>query len=153
MTGLETRSVSRDSLFLLANIRVEQNVDQHRVRVRNLSDGGMMGEGAMPVARGNRVEVELRNIGVVMGSVAWVQDQRFGIAFDEEVDSQRARSPSGAPGADAAPDGILSRAHRAPPQPKRTKLPCHLISFYRTFFWTYIHTDRHTCGQHELKSC
>ncbi len=124
MTGLETRSVSRDSLFLLANIRVEQNGDQHRVRVRNLSDGGMMGEGAMPVARGNRVEVELRNIGVVMGSVAWVQDQRFGIAFDEEVDSQRARTSSGAPGTgtDAVPDGVLSRAHRAPPQPKRTKL-------------------------------
>ncbi len=122
MTGLETRSVSRDSLFLLANIRVEQHGNQHRVRVRNLSDGGMMGEGAMPVARGNRVEVELRNIGVVMGSVAWVQDQRFGIAFDEEVDSQRARSSSGAPGADAAPDGVLSRAHRAPPQPDRISL-------------------------------
>ena len=122
MTGLETRSVSRDSLFLLANIRVEQNGDQHRVRVRNLSDGGMMGEGAMPVARGNRVEVELRNIGVVMGSVAWVQDQRFGIAFDEEVDSQRTRTSSGAPGADAVPGGVLSRVHRAPPQPERTIL-------------------------------
>ncbi|NQZ46361.1 MAG: PilZ domain-containing protein [Erythrobacter sp.] len=122
MTGLETRSVSRDSLFLLANIRVEQNGDQHRVRVRNLSDGGMMGEGAMPVARGNRVEVELRNIGFVMGSVAWVQDQRFGVAFDEEVDSQRARSSSGAPSADATPDGVLSQAHRAPPQPERTTL-------------------------------
>ena len=122
MTGLETRSVSRDSLFLLANIRVEQNVDQHRVRVRNLSDGGMMGEGAMPVARGNRVEVELRNIGFVMGSVAWVQDQRFGVAFDEEVDSQRARSSSGTPSADATPDGVLSRAHRAPPQPDRASL-------------------------------
>ena len=122
MTGLETRSVSRDSLFLLANIRVEQAGAQHRVRVRNLSDGGMMGEGAMPVARGNRVEVELRNIGIVMGSVAWVQDQRFGVAFDEEVDSQRARSSSGTPSADATPDGVLSRAHRAPPQPKRTNL-------------------------------
>ena len=122
MTGLETRSVSRDSLFLLANIRVEQHGDQHRVRVRNLSDGGMMGEGAMPVARGNRVEVELRNIGFVMGSVAWVQDQRFGVAFDEEVDSQRARSSSVARDTNAAPDGVLSRAHRAPPQPERTTL-------------------------------
>ena len=122
MTGLETRNVSRDSLFLLANIRVEQNGDQHRVRVRNLSDGGMMGEGAMPVARGNRVEVELRNIGVVMGSVAWVQDQRFGIAFDEEVDSQRARRSLCVPGADAVPDGVFSRVHRAPSQPKHTTL-------------------------------
>ena len=122
MTGLETRSVSRDSLFLLANIRVEQNGDQHRVRVRNLSDGGMMGEGIMPVVRGNRVEVELRNIGVVMGSVAWVQDQRFGIAFDEEVDSQCARKPSDEANASTTGEGILSRAHRAPPRPNRDNL-------------------------------
>ena len=76
MTGLETRSVSRDSLFLLANVRVEQKKDQHRVRVRNLSDGGMMGEGRAPVARGNRVEVELRN--VRMGrrvDLMWVVEQ------------------------------------------------------------------------------
>ena len=85
MTGVETRSVSRDSLFLLANVRVEQKGEQARVRVRNLSDGGMMGEGVVQISRGNRVEVELRNIGTVMGTVAWVQDQRFGVAFDEEI--------------------------------------------------------------------
>lgn len=117
MTGVETRSVSRDSLFLLASVRVEQQSDVHRVRVRNLSDGGMMGEGTMRVNRGNRVEVELRNVGTVLGSVAWVQDQRFGIAFDEEIDSQEARKPA-QPGAfDAGKDNSLSAAHRAPPLP------------------------------------
>ena len=116
MTGLETRSVSRDSLFLLANVRVEQKSEQHRVRVRNLSDGGMMGEGPMTVARGNRVEVELRNIGTIMGSVAWVQDHRFGIAFDEEIDSQKARKSSGEAVGDQAVQGSLSYAHRAPTQ-------------------------------------
>ena len=122
MTGVETRSVSRDSLFLLANVRVEQESDQHRVRVRNLSDGGMMGEGAMKVSRGNRVEVELRNIGKIGGSVAWVQDQRFGIAFDEEVDSQRARKPSEEDGSGNATSGSMSYAHRAPPPPEAAKL-------------------------------
>lgn len=122
MTGLETRSVSRDSLFLLANVRVEQKTDQHRVRVRNLSDGGMMGEGPTPVARGNRVEVELRNVGTVMGSVAWVQDQRFGIAFDEEIDSASARKPTHGETADPAAQGSLSYAHRAPPPPQSTTL-------------------------------
>ena len=117
MTGVETRSVSRDSLFLLANVRVEQQSEQHRVRVRNLSDGGMMGEGTLTVQRGNRVEIELRNIGTIGGSIAWVQDQRFGIAFDEEVDSQMARLPAGAATADPSVDGSMSRAHRAPPQP------------------------------------
>lgn len=117
MTGVETRSVSRNSLFLLANVRVEQENDTHRVRVRNLSNGGMMGEGPLKVQRGNRVEIELRNIGMVMGSVAWVQDQRFGIAFDEEVDSQKARSPSGSAATHEPDNSTISRAHRAPPMP------------------------------------
>ncbi len=122
MTGVETRSVSRDSLFLLANIRVEQEVDQHRVRVRNLSDGGMMGEGPLRISRGNRVEVELRSIGWIGGSVAWVQDQRFGIAFDEEIDSQLARQSSGTPSSVPTENEYLSRAHRAPPLPSQQKL-------------------------------
>ncbi|MEM7780285.1 MAG: PilZ domain-containing protein [Pseudomonadota bacterium] len=122
MTGLETRSVSRDSLFLLAGVRVEQKSEQHRVRVRNLSDGGMMGEGPARVARGNRVEVELRNVGTVMGSIAWVQDQRFGIAFDEEIDSQYARKPSDSHEDNPAVKGTMSYAHRAPPPPKDVDL-------------------------------
>jgi hypothetical protein len=122
MTGVETRSVARDSLFLLADIRVEQGSEVFRARVRNLSDGGMMGEGQLRVQRGNRVEVDLRNIGVVNGTVAWVQDNRFGIAFDEEIDSQKARRPLQA-GDDAA--AVVARpswAHRAPPPPAPSTL-------------------------------
>lgn len=122
MSGLDTRSVSRDSLFLLANVRVERQSEQHRVRVRNLSDGGMMGEGPMFVARGNRVEVELRNIGKIMGCVAWVQDQRFGIAFDEEIDSQRARKATVGGLATETTFVGISSAHKAPPPPKPTSL-------------------------------
>lgn len=117
MTGVETRSVSRDSLFLLANVRVEQKGEQARVRVRNLSDGGMMGEGVVQISRGNRVEVELRNIGTVMGTVAWVQDQRFGVAFDEEIDSNAARAPSGNSEQHTQFSGHVSHAHRPPTPP------------------------------------
>lgn len=122
MTSLETRSVSRDSLFLLANVQIEKGSEQFRVRVRNLSDGGMMGEGLIDVQRGNRVFVDLRNIGVISGSVAWVQDQRFGIAFDEEIPSQLALKPSGSAGSNELGEGVLSKAHRAPPQPNLTNL-------------------------------
>jgi hypothetical protein len=108
MTGVETRSVPRDSLFLLAEIRIEHNAEVHRVRVRNLSDGGMMGEGQLRIQRGHRIAVELRNIGTVSGSVAWVQDNRFGVAFDEEIDSQKARRPLQA-GEDSA-GGIVKRS-------------------------------------------
>ncbi|MFN4020680.1 MAG: PilZ domain-containing protein [Erythrobacter sp.] len=122
MTGVETRSVARDSLFLLADIRIEQGTDAHRVRVRNLSDGGMMAEGNLRVKRGNRVDVELRNIGSIAGSVAWVQDNRFGIAFDEEIDSQLARRPLQAEA--LAPANMIktSWVHRAPPPPEPGKL-------------------------------
>lgn len=122
MTGVETRTVSRDSLFLLANVRVEQESEQHRVRVRNLSDGGMMGEGTMRVKRGNRVEVELRNVGKIGGNVAWVQDQRFGISFDEEIDSAMARKPAREGTIDPAAAPSTSYAHRAPPPPKPADL-------------------------------
>lgn len=122
MTGVDTRSVARDSLFLLADIRIEQATEAHRVRVRNLSDGGMMGEGNLRVQRGNRLTIELRNIGAVAGTVAWVQDNRFGIAFDDEIDSQKARRPL-QPSEDAA-TGMVERSwsHRAPPPPAQTLL-------------------------------
>lgn len=122
MTGVETRSVARDSLFLLADIRVEQSVDTHRVRVRNLSDGGMMGEGPLRVQRGNRLAIALRNIGEIGGTVAWVQDNRFGVAFDEEIDSQKARRPLQADENPAAVVVAPSWAHRAPPPPEPGRL-------------------------------
>lgn len=94
MSQVETRQIDRDSLFLMARVKVEGDTAgvEHRVKVRNLSPGGMMAEGAVRVARGARVQVELRNIGWIEGEVAWKQDNRFGIAFAEEIDPQRARA-------------------------------------------------------------
>lgn len=86
MSNVDTRQVNRDSLFLLAQLRVDGQDSVHRVKVRNLSAGGMMAEGDAKVVRGSLVRVELRNIGWVDGSVAWKQDNRFGIAFVDEID-------------------------------------------------------------------
>lgn len=93
MSNVETRHIDRDSLFLLAELRIDGGETVHRVKVRNLSAGGMMAEGDAKVARGALVSVELRNIGVVEGSVAWTQDNRFGIAFADEIDPKYARAP------------------------------------------------------------
>ena len=120
MSNLETRTVSRDSLFLLATIRVEQDEEAHKVRVRNLSDGGMMGEGPIKVQRGNRLEIELRNIGKVEGSVAWVQDNRFGIAFDREIDSAKARCPGEKGETTRALEEHQYWQHRAPSAPDKS---------------------------------
>jgi hypothetical protein len=64
----EHRQIARDSLFVLADLRVDGLEGDHRIRVRN--------------------------IGWVEGSVAWVQDSRFGIAFREDIDPRVARAPS-----------------------------------------------------------
>jgi hypothetical protein len=53
----------------------------------------MMGEGAVRVARGDQIEVNIRNIGWIQGSVAWIQDDRFGVAFQDEIDPKVARAP------------------------------------------------------------
>lgn len=104
MSNVDTRQLSRDSFFLMANVRAEGDTSgqEHRVKVRNLSSGGMMAEGPMRVARGALVSVELRNIGWIEGLVAWKADNRFGIAFVEEIDPMLARAniPSGNPDLD-----------------------------------------------------
>jgi hypothetical protein len=93
MANVETRQVERDSLLLIAQVRVDGSETEYRVKVRNLSAGGMMAEGNAPVARGSLVSVGLRNVGWVGGTVAWKQDDRFGIAFVEEIDPKVARAP------------------------------------------------------------
>lgn len=103
MTAVETRHIARDSLFLMAQVQIDGSDAEHRVKVRNLSDGGMMAEGDVPVMRGSRLVVNIRNIGTVPGSVAWTQDNRFGIAFDIEIDPKLARSQQSASEDLAAP--------------------------------------------------
>lgn len=58
----------------------------HPIRVRNLSPGGMMGEGDIAVDRGSQLRLVMPNIGLVSGTVAWVQDDRFGVAFADDID-------------------------------------------------------------------
>eukprot|EP01040_Poterioochromonas_malhamensis_P023629 gene23629-biopygen8714 len=94
VTDIDHRQVGRDSLFLMADLRVEGQAGDHRVKVRNLSPHGMMAEGTVRVASGVGVEVNLRSVGWVPGRVAWIQDNRFGIAFLEEIDPREVRAPA-----------------------------------------------------------
>jgi hypothetical protein len=87
------RQIARDSLFVMADLRIDGLEGEHRIRVRNLSAGGLMAESSLKVHRGQMIWTNLRNIGWVEGSVAWVQDNRFGVAFREEIDPVIARAP------------------------------------------------------------
>ena len=71
-----------------------------------------MAEGDLRVARGALVTVGLRNVGEVEGSVAWIQDSRFGIAFAEEIDPKLARAPIGTLAGD-----LSSPRYTRPPLP------------------------------------
>lgn len=85
----ETRE--RDSLFLLADITFEDTQTSHKVKVRNLSAGGMMIESDLEVTQGQRIIAVLRNIGPVHGQIAWARSERFGVAFDRKINPKLAR--------------------------------------------------------------
>jgi PilZ domain len=93
MGDSDHRQIGRDSLFVLADLRIDGMEGEQSIRVRNLSAGGLMAEGTFKVQRGQVVWVNVRNIGWTEGMVAWVQDTRFGIAFREDIDPRIARAP------------------------------------------------------------
>ena len=95
MADQENRHLSRDSLFLMAELRLAGDDALQRVKVRNLSAGGMMAEGLARAVRGTLVNVNIRNIGWIEGAIAWVQSDRCGIAFSEDIDPIIARAPVG----------------------------------------------------------
>lgn len=94
--SLETAEArARDSLFLLAELMFEDSKETHKVKVRNLSPGGMMVESDIEVGQGQRIVATLRNIGPVKGQIAWARKERFGVAFDREIEPKLARQPVG----------------------------------------------------------
>lgn len=123
MDNNEHRQIARDSLFVMAELRLDGIAGEHRVRIRNLSSGGFMAEGNLSVRCGQGLWVNLRNLGWTEGSVAWVQDNRFGVAFRDEIDPRLARGP--APVAVPDPDLLVRRplyASAADPGPARDRL-------------------------------
>jgi hypothetical protein len=93
--GASHRRDSRDSLFLAARFRLRGDSKVEHIRVRNLSSGGLMAELADPIDQDTPVEVDVRGIGWIAGTVAWTAVGRAGIAFDRPIDPLKARKPVG----------------------------------------------------------
>jgi len=91
------RTKSRDSLFLVASLRITGRPGVTEVRVRNLSSGGLMAEYLHPIDIGTAVEIELRGVGKVIGEVAWTAAGRIGISFASPIDPMQARKPVSGP--------------------------------------------------------
>jgi PilZ domain len=119
MSEDESRQIARDSLFVMADLRLVGSDAEYRVRVRNLSSGGLMAEGGPKVVLGQTVSLNVRNLGWIDGSVAWVQDNRYGIAFHEEIDPRLVREPE----ASGEPDYRVRRPASAlnPSEPGRLR--------------------------------
>lgn len=94
-TGSVQRPRKRDSLFLTARLTFVGTSDTREVRVRNLSEGGMMAEVDRVVDAATPVSLELRGIGEIAGKIAWCTEGRVGIAFDHPIDPKKARKPVG----------------------------------------------------------
>ncbi len=91
--GESKRVAKRDSLFLLTTFSDEAGSPLGKVRVRNLSESGLMADCEASFRDGDRVVVHLRGIGDVAGHVSWVRGGRIGLSFDARIDPQAARKP------------------------------------------------------------
>ncbi len=92
----QVRSAPRETASLSAKLRVEGG-RAVTTRVRNLSTGGIMADYAAPLIAGTPVEIDLRGLGLVSGTIAWSTDGRIGISFDRPVDPSLARRQSSRP--------------------------------------------------------
>ncbi len=105
----DKRHSPRDSLFLLATCKLPQRDVEQRVKVRNISASGLMAEGNLRPQVGEPVSLELRNVGRVDGLVAWVRDNRFGVAFTYEIDPHLVRQTHDIPAAELDMRGYYQR--------------------------------------------
>jgi len=89
----DSRATERDSMLLMATCRMPRQANEQKIKVRNLSKNGLMAEATVQPQVGDWVTITLRNIGEVDGTVAWVRDNRFGVALARNIDPQLTRNP------------------------------------------------------------
>ncbi len=94
ITDAMKRKGARASLFLSATISAESLKAPVTVRVRNLSEGGMMIDGNAKFVPDMTVTATLGGIGEISGRIAWTEAGRAGVAFDEQIDPKQARAPA-----------------------------------------------------------
>lgn len=91
MAAVDTRTASRESYYLKAELQIGEGRLQHPAKVRNLSATGMMVEAGVEVRDGEKLSVRLRNIGWVTGAATWVEEGRFGVILEERIDPRQVR--------------------------------------------------------------
>lgn len=106
----------RDSLFLQTNVYRENGMAMGEARVRNLSANGLMAECKIMLRVGDRVMMDLRGVGEVIGQVVWTKGNRIGLAFDRDIDPRLARKPVGNDPSKDIPFYVRYLGRTAPPR-------------------------------------
>jgi hypothetical protein len=88
----------RTAVLLSGFIRRAGSRNRMPITIRNISTGGLMAECAYPPRIDEKVEIELRQLGIVAGKVRWGQGGRIGIEFEGPIDpalvmNKQQRSP------------------------------------------------------------
>jgi hypothetical protein len=78
----------------------------------------MMAEIGEPFEKGEHVEVDLRGVGLIEGTVVWRTETRIGIEFAEPIDPRRARKSVGQRPAPPLPPTTVPA-----PVPRTTRRP------------------------------
>jgi hypothetical protein len=79
------REARHRTILLVARLLAEGGDDQ-LCRVRNISSGGLMLETSALLYRGQRVDVQLRDLCTLRGAVAWARSPQAGIQLDSPAD-------------------------------------------------------------------
>jgi hypothetical protein len=90
----DQRNAPRNNLLLSSVCRWPMRQLDERVKIRNVSATGLMAEGTLGATVGEKVVLDLRNVGAIEGIVAWVQSNRFGVAFASPIDPLLLRTPA-----------------------------------------------------------
>ena len=98
------RERRRQNLMLMANLRVAGG-EQRRVRVRDISEGGLKVVAPATPASGTAIRIELPHLGWLGGTVAWVKGGSFGIRLNAAIDPAVVRQP--VTGSYVRPDAIV----------------------------------------------
>ena len=90
------RTSPRHHVMLMREIQTEAMDAPVRIRVRDISLRGMMGEANIRMQEGERLVLRLSDGTAVAGAVQWVRGLSFGIIFESDLplDQLRGRAPA-----------------------------------------------------------
>ena len=106
MSAIDTRGLQRESLYFMAELQPDGTASPEKVKVRNLSDGGMMIDGSLMLDTGRRVTVTLKNIGTIPAHITYSVTEQGALTLGTDLTYQLVRTAGPACDATAVTGGM-----------------------------------------------